>query len=344
MSHIYTCNCTFNICLKTQCWERIAELIAVDFDSSIITSYYQFEYTTFRNVIICNSLKTIAFSIIFVLRLLFVKSACFDHWDRWRIWHLAWIKRPELVGLASHQLNYSNLSVAQAVSNYWTLSFWFVWWQTYTCASSFKLECVEHTLAVVVQNSELLVLASHDWVEDHLACDRRHNHVVDFVLADKVVLVRDLVSRTFVAIQNVLTRTPEVLPSHMKRSNGLSMRRVKFEELFAFLCYSFDALPHRVEHAELLLACNWDHNFIDALGITCCLAITLEGIGHFTLFALPDFQVLLSSNNKLLQFPLGLQGKYFQTVTCDAAANIKEGFGLQIINIMLVWFHFCLKI
>jgi len=66
------------------------------------------------------------------------------------------------------------------------------------------------------------------------------------------------------------------------------------------------------------------------------LAITLEGIGHFTLFALPDFQVLLSSNNKLLQFPLGLQGKYFQTVTCDAAANIKEGFGLQIINIMLV--------
>ena len=118
---------------------------------------------------------------------------------------------------------------------------------------------IQYFFARVRQYSQLLVLTRHYRVHDHLTSYRSDNQVIDFIIANKIVVIHNLGALAFITIQNVLARAPKILAFDVQGSNGFGMASLQLEELLTFLCHTFDTLADRVEDAKLLLAGYADH-------------------------------------------------------------------------------------
>ena len=82
---------------------------------------------------------------------------------------------------------------------------------------------IQHFLARIRQYSQLLVLTRHYRVHDHLSSYRSDNQVIDFIIANKIVVIHNLGALAFITIQNVLARTPKILAFDVQGSNGFGM-------------------------------------------------------------------------------------------------------------------------
>ena len=114
------------------------------------------------------------------------------------------------------------------------------------------------------------------------------------------------------------------------------MGSVQSEEVFSFFGHSFDALADGVEDAIFILTRYRYNYFHNLLRIGLGLAFTLKRIDHFSLLTLPYFQILLTSNYKLLQFSFWFEGQHLNTPTSNTMVHIQKRLGqMQIVNIVL---------
>jgi hypothetical protein len=86
-------------------------------------------------------------------------------------------------------------------------------------------------------------LACHYRIENHLTCHWSHYQVIDFVIANVIVLIQDFARRaTLVAIQNVFAGTPQILMLNVQRSDDFRMTCIKLEKILSLLGYTLDGL------------------------------------------------------------------------------------------------------
>ena len=111
------------------------------------------------------------------------------------------------------------------------------------------------------------------------------------------------------------------------------MVRVDLEKLLALLRYTLDLLANGEEDSELLLT---DGRYDDSgheMAIDLREWLALVHILHFSLLALPDFNVLLTSNDELLEFPLRLDWEDLETVMRNAILYLEESLDGQVVTI-----------
>jgi hypothetical protein len=135
-----------------------------------------------------------------------VKLAAFDKRNGCAI---HWLKCPKNSGLVPHELENSNPTIGEPISNNWALSLRELSGHGNSLTCPLKNVIVHKCVSFIIQNSQLLVLARHDWVENHLTSHWSHYKVVDLVIANVIVLIQDFARRaTLVTIQNVFTGAP----------------------------------------------------------------------------------------------------------------------------------------
>ena len=67
-----------------------------------------------------------------------------------------------------------------------------------------------------------------------------HNHLIDFIIADKEVFVSNRSISARIAVEGVNASGPEICAKHVQVLDLLRMARVQFKELFATLRHSLD--------------------------------------------------------------------------------------------------------
>jgi len=148
-----------------------------------------------------------------------------------------------------------------------------------------------------------------------------NNHLIDFVVTDEEVLVRDGIVCRCITVQGVVAGRPQVCAEDVQVENSLRVARVKLEEVFPPLRYALNRGTDRHEDGGFVLGAA-HNNTSDLVEVRLR---GLEALSKFSLLVLPVFQLLVISNNDCGTEKSSVLARCYATYTFEASAWARGG-------------------